>query len=126
MLLLTGKVVFVFILTGLFLAYFGFPLFEKYLKHDTVFTETRVKFAPEKTVGITIFAWHKNYFNGWKNSDDLIEGLKKMCNESIDFERVVQCINEGTFKHNDIIDKYTTFTNDGETDVTMDTRPSQG
>ena len=56
MLLLTGKAVFIFILAGIFIGYFGYPAFVKYQKHDTVFTETREKFDSQKTVGITIFA----------------------------------------------------------------------
>ena len=30
-----------------------------------------------------------------------------MCNESNDFKRVVQCINNRTYTHNDIVEKYT-------------------
>ena len=69
MLLLSGKVLFVFALAGIFLTYFGYPAYVKYQKHDTVFTETRVKVDPQKQVGITIFPWHKKNFNGWKNND---------------------------------------------------------
>ena len=51
MLLLTGKGVFISILAGIFLGYFGYPSYVKYQKHDTVFTESRVKFDPQKNSG---------------------------------------------------------------------------
>ena len=43
MLLLTGKGVFISILAGLFLGYFGYPSYVKYTRYDTDFTETREK-----------------------------------------------------------------------------------
>jgi hypothetical protein len=61
MILLTGKGVFISILAGIFLGYFGYPSYEKYQIQDTVFTETREKFDPRKPVGITIFAWRKTF-----------------------------------------------------------------
>ena len=93
MLLLTGKGVFISILAGLILGYFGHPSYVKYKNHDTVFTETRVKFDPQKPVGITIYAWRKTLFNGWKDKEGFIEGFINLCNESSDFKRVFQCIN---------------------------------
>ena len=106
MLLLAGKGVFILTLAGIFLGYFGYPSYVKYKKHDTVLTETRVEVDPLRQVGITIFAWQNTIFNGWKNNYGVFN-LKRLCNESTDFDRVVQCINNGTYKHNDIIEKYT-------------------
>jgi hypothetical protein len=69
----------------------------------------------------------KDFLSGWKDNEDVVEGLKKLCNESIDHDRIVQCINNRTFKHNDIVKKYTKVNIDKETgtetetDVTMDT-----
>ena len=53
----------------------------------------------------------------------MVLSLKKLCNESNDFKRVVQCINNRTYTHNDIIEKYTKVNIDTETeiDVTKDT-----
>jgi hypothetical protein len=105
MLLLTGKGVFISILAGIFLGYFGYPAYVKYLKHGTVFTESREEFDPQKPVGITIFAWRKALLNGWKDKEPFFgPGLKSYCNESADFERVIQCINNGTFKHDELIE----------------------
>ena len=131
-------------LAFVFLTFFGYLSYVKYLNHDTVFTETRVKFDPHKPVGITIFTWKKTLLHGWKDNENEALDIKKLCNESndlngwnlekdeyqglnnlgngsIDFERVVQCINDGTFKHNDTIKKYTKVKLDDETDVTKET-----
>ena len=78
MLLLTGKVVFISILAGIFLGYFGYPSFVKYRTYDTVFTETREKFDPYKPVGITIFTWTKTLLHGWKDNENLVLGLKRV------------------------------------------------
>ena len=75
MLLLTGKGVFISILAGIFLGYFGYPSYLKYQNHDTIFAESRVKFDSLKPVGITIYAWKNTLFNGWKDKKDFIEGL---------------------------------------------------
>ena len=115
MLLLTGKGVYISILACIFLGYFGYPSYVKYKNHDTVFTETRVKFDPQKPVGITIYAWRKTLFNGWKDKEGFIEGFINLCNESSDFKIIFQCINNGTFKHDDIIEKYEEVTYVNET-----------
>ena len=112
-------------LAAVFLTFFGHPSYIKYQRQDTVFTETRVKFDPQKPVGITILAWKGYLFYGWKDIKYEFE-LKKYCNESTDFHRVVQCINNGTFKHDDIIEEYkkvnTNKTKDTiYTDITKDT-----
>ena len=120
MLLLTGKAVFISILAGIFLGYFVYPSYVKYQKHDTVFTDSRVNFDPQKPVGITIFAWQKTLLNGWKNNENVVMSLKNLCNESNDYKRVVQCINNRTYTHNDIIEKYTKGLN-GEFDMTQET-----
>ena len=73
MILLSGKCVFIFALAGIFLKYFGYQSYVKYEKHDTVFTETRVKIDPQKLVGITICAWQKTPLNGWKNNETAID-----------------------------------------------------
>ena len=46
----------------------------------------------------------KEIVHGWKDTTD---GLKNLCNESADFEKVVEFINKGTFKHDDLIEHYT-------------------
>ena len=120
MLLLTGKGVFISVLAGIFLGYFGYPSFIKYQNYDTIVTEARVSFDPRKPVGITIFAWKKTSTNGWKNNEDMYLEIKKFCNESTEYERVVQCINNRTYMHNDIIEKYTKGIF-GETDVKNET-----
>ena len=113
------------LLTGIFLGYFGYPSYVKYQKHDTVFTDSRVNFDPQKPVGITIFAWQKTLLYGWKNTENVVLSLKNLCNESNDFKRVVQCINNRTYTHNDIVEKYTKVNINTETkietDVTKDT-----
>ena len=125
MLLLTGRVVFISILGGIFLGYFGYPSYVKYWTYDTFFTETRDKFDPLKPVGITIIACWKTLLNGWKNHEDVVQGLKKLYNESIDYPWVAKCINNRTFKHNEIVKKYTKVNIDKETEteteVTIDT-----
>ena len=117
MLLLTCKFVVIASLAAVFLTFFGHPSYVKFLNQDTVFTETQVKFDPRKPVGITIFAWKKYVFHGWKDNYT----FKEHCNETTDFDRVVQCINNGTFKHDDIIDKYTKHKINNKTDVTKNT-----
>jgi hypothetical protein len=47
--------------------------------------------------------------------------LKCFGNESTDFHKVVQCINNETFKHNDIIEEYRRVKTKNETDITKDT-----
>jgi hypothetical protein len=64
----------------------------------------------------------KTLFNGWKNNEIAgADNLRMLCNESIDFDRVVQCVDDGTYKHNDKIWKYLTFHSQNETDVTNET-----
>jgi hypothetical protein len=60
------KVVVIASLAAVFLLFFGYPSYVKYLNQDTVFTESSVKFDPQKPVGITIFAWQTYKFYGWK------------------------------------------------------------
>jgi hypothetical protein len=92
MLLLTGKGIFISILAAIFFGFFGCPSYVKYQKRETVFMDTRVKFDSRKSVGITFFAWQKTLLNGWKDNDDVVLGLKKLCNESNDFKSIVQCV----------------------------------
>ena len=61
MLLLTGKGIFISILAGIFLGYFGYPSYMKYQKHGTVFTETSEKFDPKKPVGITFLLGERTF-----------------------------------------------------------------
>eukprot|EP00091_Calanus_sinicus_P015086 TRINITY_DN32990_c0_g1_i1.p1 TRINITY_DN32990_c0_g1~~TRINITY_DN32990_c0_g1_i1.p1 ORF type:complete len:123 (-),score=22.43 TRINITY_DN32990_c0_g1_i1:130-498(-) len=118
MLLLTGKAVFISILVGIFFWYFGYPSYVKYQSHETIFTESRVKFDARKPVGITVFPWRNTMLSGWKKNVEELGDLRKMCNESADFDKVVQCINNGTFTHSDSIEKYTKEDeNETETDV---------
>ena len=123
MILISGKGIFIFALAGIFLRYFCYKSYVKYNKYDTVFTETRVKVDPPKLVGITIFAWHKTMFNGWKNNERVFDlrRWQRLCNESTDFDRVVQCINNRTYKHNDIIEKYQNMIFPNQTDVIKET-----
>jgi hypothetical protein len=105
MLLHTCKCVVISSLAAVFFTFFGHPSYIKYLKQDTVFTETNVKYDPQKPVGIIIFVWQTYEFYGWKDNKNKKFDLKKYCNASTDLGRVVQCINIGTFKHDDIIEK---------------------
>ena len=52
-------------------------------------------------------------FYAWKNIEPTLTyknvfDLKKYCNGSTDFDRAVQCINNETFTHDDIIENYKT------------------
>ena len=120
MLLHTCKFVVITSLSAVFLAFFGYPSYVKYLNQDTVFTESSVKFDPQKPVGITIFAWQTYKFYGWKDNKNTFD-LKCFGNESTDFHKVVQCINNGTFKHDDIIEEYMKVKTTIEKDITKDT-----
>ena len=120
MLLHTCKFVVITSLAAVFLTFFGHPSYVKYLNHDTVFTENMVKFDKQKPLGITIFAWRTNTLYGWKDNKKVFE-LKKFCNKSADFDRVVQCIHDGTFKYDEIIEKYKKIKTKKETDITKDT-----
>jgi hypothetical protein len=64
-----------------------------------------------------VFAWQTNKFHGWKGNKNVLY-FNKNCKESTDYDRVVDCINSGTFKHDDIIEKYTNGRFNNETDVT--------
>ena len=55
MILHTCKFVGIASLALVFLTFFGHPSYVKYLNQDTVFTETRVNFDQQKTVGIYHF-----------------------------------------------------------------------
>ena len=121
MLLHSCKFLLIIALAAVFIKFFGHPSYVKYLDQDTVFTEHRVKFDPLKPVGITILAWQTYMFYGWKEHKNRFD-LKNLCYESTDFDRVVQCINNGTFNHDDIIEKYTKRKIRNETDVTKKTK----
>ena len=128
MIFLTRKGIFICILAGIFIRYFGYPSYVKYEKHGTVFTETREEFDPQKTVGIAILVWRENLFIGWKNAGnwETETSLHNFCNQSASFLEVVQCINNGTFKHEEIIENYAENENDSgslkQTHMTKDTR----
>ena len=48
---------------------------------------------------ITIYAWRRSLFTGWKNSTV----GKESCNVSDTFDKFVQCVNDKTFKLSDIL-----------------------
>ena len=115
MFLLTCKLIFVTTLAIIFLKFFGHPSYIKYQKEGTVFTETKVRNDQTKPPAITIFTWSGVIFNGWKNASYVTYSLnsENFCNVSDTFDKFVWCINEKTFKRDDVI----LWANDGNNNI---------
>ena len=97
MLLNTCKFIVIASLAVVFFVFFGHPSYLKYQRKDTVFTESKVKYGPVNPPAITIYAWRKALFNGWKNTS--YTGYtsfdwKNNCNVSDTFDNFVQCVND--------------------------------
>ena len=105
--LLACKLVFGTILTAIFITFFGHPSYVKYQKSQTFISEKRVRFNLLKPPAITFVTSTSPMFKGWKmqNDDEKWTNLETMCNTSIQFNELIQCMNKKTFKLGDIIEK---------------------
>ena len=108
MLLQTCKFILITSLSAVFIVYFGHPSYIKYHRKDTVFTEATVEDGQIHPPAIRIYAWRRELYNGWKNSTF---GDKNSCHIKIEiqsnasgtFDNFVHCINDETFKLDDIL-----------------------
>ena len=102
------KLIFITFLAVIFILFFGYPSFIKYQKKATVFTETKVTHDLNNPPVITVFAWRGVILNGWKNGTYINSiNSKDLCNASDTFETIVKCINDKTFKYDEIIQQAT-------------------
>ena len=95
----TCKFILITSLAVVFFVFFGHPSYVKYQRKDTVFTESNVEDGKIPPPAITIYAWRRSLFTGWKNSTV----GKDSCNVSDTFDNYVQCVNDETFKLGDIL-----------------------
>ena len=117
----TTKVAIIATLFAVFLLYFGCPSYERFRKGDTVFSERQVPLASSRPMGITVYAQNE-WMNGWKNYSGRGINYTKFCNTTDDYGKMVECINEKTYSHDDMINKYTVIdANDTYKDVTNTT-----
>ena len=93
---------------------FGYPALIQYLLKETVLTQSKVPYDPEKPPAITIFPWNKISDIGRKtyNHSTLAMGLTGLCNTSDDFQTVIDCIKEKTFEHREVVVKADNYVND--------------
>ena len=109
----TIRLVFISTLFLIFLLYFGCPSYRRFNKKDTVFSENQVSVDHARPVMITIFAWKGISFNGWKDQTVGYENLTGICNSTDEYDKMIECIINKTYEHEDIISKCTT----GEDDI---------
>ena len=101
------RLVFTGILAVLFVLYFGFPSYTKFMDGDTMITEERVKFNPVNPPAITVVAWTTELMEGWKDGPEDALQLKDFCNTSASYSDIVQCVNHKTFNISDIVEMAT-------------------
>ena len=126
MIFFTFKLIFISCLSLVFLLCFGYPSYKKFQQKDTVVTEEQISTDPMKPLMITIFPWEHYTYNGWKENHNHSGTLDELCNTPEEYEDIVKCIDEKTFKHDDVIEKYTEGEHPSENDVTNDTIWTEG
>ena len=102
MFLLTCKVIFIATLATFFTKYFGYPSYQKYLKNQTLISETTVAYDYQKPPSLEILVSRSKYFNGW-NQEGAWVNLSTLCNTSENYQKVAGCMEEKAFKLNDFL-----------------------
>jgi len=125
MLHLTIKPVFMTCLAIVFLKHFGYPSYLQFKQQDTVFSEKQVAFDPERPVMITIYAWRRSLFRGWKTKSN-VKQLEDFCNLTDDYDQIARCIKNETFRHDEIIAKYSNGDYENQTDISKTTVWTEG
>ena len=103
MLLTTMKLVFIFCLFLIFLKYFGYPSYRRFHKKDTVFSENQVPVDNTRPLMVTICTWKYKPLEGWKEQNNGYTDFREICNSTDDYENMIGCITNKTFKNEDII-----------------------
>ena len=95
-------------LSLIFLKYFGYPSYITFHKKETDFSENQVPVNHTKPVMVTIYAWEYVHLVGCKEQSNGFTNLGEICNSTDNYENMIECINNKTFKHEDIITRSTT------------------
>ena len=89
-----------------------------------MFSEKKGPIDTSRPLRITVYAWTGILYNGWKNNEGFLN-YTKMC-PTDDHKKMAECINEKTYKHDDMINSYTIGSYEEEKDVTNTTIWSEG
>ena len=117
MFFITVKLVFIASLFLVFLVYFGSPSYKRFQQKDTVFIEQEVPFDQRRPIQITVYAWSKWLYVGWKTHQGGRLSITHLCNSTEEYDKLIECINNLTHSQEDVIIQYTAYQKNTEVAV---------
>ena len=126
MFFITVKLVFIASLFLVFLVYFGSPSYKRFRQKDTVFIEQEVPFDQRRPIQITVYAWSKWTYFGWKTHQGGRLNITHLCNSTEEYDKLIECINNLTYSQEDVIIQYTAYQKNTKVAVSNRTILTQG